>query len=378
GPLPQRAKRTPRPIPEKEANSQTEPPTNVEESPTRTRVEARKGIPPQEPPAPKTYRPKPPLDKPPPAMEATSETGKISSKRKLPLGSRESRRKAVARRRVRQMGMELIVSEVPMTRTQLSVLSKGRSFVPGPPPKKALLENLGNSMNRLKEQINKRFTDSLLPGQEIEDTFNKKRNLPKQLPMKQRESIPTKNSQENQFISSVQLFTAFTPCRYSTEIVRCNITSATQKSSSSRWKSSPGPHNAKKYEAVPSHTRTHPNEKNPPNLIQGPLPQRAKRTPRPIPEKEASSQTEPPTNVEESPTGTRVEARKGIPPQEPPAPKTYRPKPPLDKPPPAMEATSETGKISSKRNYHWAQGNSRRKACGQKEGTAVGMELIVS
>ncbi|XP_037774196.1 uncharacterized protein LOC119570599 [Penaeus monodon] len=98
-------------------------------------------------------------------MEATSQAWKISSKRKLPVGPRASRRKTVARRRVRQMGMELIVSEVPMTRTQLSVLSKGRSFVPGPPPKKALLENLGSSMNRLKEQINKRFADSLLPGQ---------------------------------------------------------------------------------------------------------------------------------------------------------------------------------------------------------------------
>ncbi|XP_063604268.1 uncharacterized protein LOC134779871 [Penaeus indicus] len=126
-------------------------------------------------------------------MEATSQTWKISSKRKLPVGPRASRRKAVARRRVRQMGMELIVSEVPMTRTQLSVLSKGRSFVPGPPPKKALLENLGSSMNRLKEHINKRFADSLLPGQGIEETHNKKRRfMPKQLPMKQRVSIPTK------------------------------------------------------------------------------------------------------------------------------------------------------------------------------------------
>jgi len=89
--------------------------------------------------------------------------------------------------------MELIVSEVPMTRTQLSVLSKGRSFVPGPPPKKALLENLGSSMNRLKEQINKRFADSLLPGQVNDESLNKKRrNMPKQLPLKQRESIPTK------------------------------------------------------------------------------------------------------------------------------------------------------------------------------------------
>jgi len=90
--------------------------------------------------------------------------------------------------------MELIVSEVPLTRTQLSVLSKGRSFVPGPPPKKALLENLGSSMNRLKEQINKKFADSLLPNLEEEESNSKKkrRNIPQQLPMKQRVNIPTK------------------------------------------------------------------------------------------------------------------------------------------------------------------------------------------
>lgn len=92
------------------------------------------------------------------------------------------------------MGLELIVTEVPLTRTQLSVLSKGRSFVPGPPPKKTLLENLGSSMNRLKEQINKRFADSLLPGFEDEElgTHKKRRIMPQQLPMKQRMSIPTK------------------------------------------------------------------------------------------------------------------------------------------------------------------------------------------
>ncbi|XP_042859141.1 uncharacterized protein LOC122245261 [Penaeus japonicus] len=93
------------------------------------------------------------------------------------------------------MGMELIVSEVPLSRTQLSVLSKGRSFVPGPPPKKALLENLGSSMNRLKEQINKRFTDSLMPnngGIEYERNKNMRKAIPPQLPMKQRENPPTK------------------------------------------------------------------------------------------------------------------------------------------------------------------------------------------
>lgn len=177
------------------ATPQTEPPTEQKGNATRTNKETEQGLLlSQKSPEPVLPGSKPSLDEPPTAMEATSKTGKISPKRKLPLGPRASRRKAVARRRVRQMGLELIVTEVPLTRTQLSVLSKGRSFVPGPPPKKTLLENLGSSMNRLKEQINKRFADSLLPGFEDEElgTHKKRRIMPQQLPMKQRMSIPTK------------------------------------------------------------------------------------------------------------------------------------------------------------------------------------------
>lgn len=177
------------------ATPQTEPPTEQKGNATRTNKETEQGLLlSQKSPEPVLPGSKPSLDEPPTAMEATSKTGKISPKRKLPLGPRASRRKAVARRRVRQMGLELIVTEVPLTRTQLSVLSKGRSFVPGPPPQKTLLENLGSSMNRLKEQINKRFADSLLPGLENEElgTHKKRRIMPQQLPMKQRMSIPTK------------------------------------------------------------------------------------------------------------------------------------------------------------------------------------------
>ncbi|ROT62577.1 hypothetical protein C7M84_019562 [Penaeus vannamei] len=47
------------------------------------------------------------------------------SKRKLPVGNRKKRRKTVARRRSKQLGMELVVSEVPLERIHFSVLHKG-------------------------------------------------------------------------------------------------------------------------------------------------------------------------------------------------------------------------------------------------------------
>lgn len=101
--------------------------------------------------------------------------------RKHPMGSRNSRRKAVARRNQRTLGMELIVTEVELTRDQLSLLYKGRSFVPGPPRKKLQIDTLCSSLGKLEEDANRRFTEALLPGQK--DFFQKqKRTWPPQLP----------------------------------------------------------------------------------------------------------------------------------------------------------------------------------------------------
>lgn len=101
--------------------------------------------------------------------------------RKHPMGPRNSRRKAVARRNERLLGMELIVTEVNLTKDQLSLLHKGRSFVPGPPRKSIQLEALSSSLGKLEDDANRNFTEALLPGQKILPT-REKRKWPPQLP----------------------------------------------------------------------------------------------------------------------------------------------------------------------------------------------------
>lgn len=109
--------------------------------------------------------------------------------RKHPMGPRNSRRKAVARRNERLLGMELIVTEVNLTKDQLSLLHKGRSFVPGPPRKNIQLEALSSSLGKLEDDANRNFTEALLPGQKILPT-REKRKWPPQLPQSQEKKNP--------------------------------------------------------------------------------------------------------------------------------------------------------------------------------------------
>ncbi|ROT62519.1 putative olfactory receptor 11A1-like [Penaeus vannamei] len=64
---------------------------------------------------------------------------------------------------------------------QLSLLHKGRSFVPGPPRKSIQLEALSSSLGKLEDDANRNFTEALLPGQKILPT-REKRKWPPQLP----------------------------------------------------------------------------------------------------------------------------------------------------------------------------------------------------
>jgi len=115
-------------------------------------------------------------------METNSPQGSgRNKKRKHPMGPRGKRRKTVAKRRKWEAGLDLVVSEVPLTHPQRSVLSKGRSFVPGPPSSRPLTLNLSSSLEALEKEINSRFSDSLTPS--INPTYKKLRVcLPPQLP----------------------------------------------------------------------------------------------------------------------------------------------------------------------------------------------------
>jgi len=88
--------------------------------------------------------------------------------------------------------MEMVVSEVPLTRPQMSVLSKGRSFVPGPPSLKPIESNITDSLKDLEMEINDRFTQSLLPGFLPHGTSKQKKKIPNQLPFQKRKKLPPK------------------------------------------------------------------------------------------------------------------------------------------------------------------------------------------
>ncbi|XP_037789399.1 uncharacterized protein LOC119584830 [Penaeus monodon] len=117
-------------------------------------------------------------------MEIRSPQREVSSrgrKRKHPMGPRNKRRRTVAKRKEWATGLELVVSEVPLTLSQRSVLSKGRSFVPGPPSLRPISINLASSLEKLENEINTRFAASLTPGSD--PPFQRKNvNLPPQLP----------------------------------------------------------------------------------------------------------------------------------------------------------------------------------------------------
>lgn len=123
---------------------------------------------------------------PPKQMELSSK------KRKHPMGSRTTRRKNMARKRQWQLGMEMVVSEVPLTLPQKSVLSKGRSFVPGPPSLKPIENNVTASLKELETEINHRFTQSLLPGSLPPDKNKKSTKMPMQLPFQKGKRLPPK------------------------------------------------------------------------------------------------------------------------------------------------------------------------------------------
>ena len=130
------------------------------------------------------------------------------SKRKLPMGNRKKRRKTVARRRSKQLGMELVVSEVPLERIHFSVLHKGRSYVPGPPGKKKSWEDFQASLEDLQGTINKRFTASLQPGASTGELKEKKK-LPQQLPSKKMKSLPPRKMPGLENMIKCELFEVY-------------------------------------------------------------------------------------------------------------------------------------------------------------------------
>lgn len=98
----------------------------------------------------------------------------------------------MARKRQWQLGMEMVVSEVPLTLPQKSVLSKGRSFVTGPPSLKPIEHHITASLEDLETEINHRFTQSLLPGSRPPSVNKQTMKIPTQLPFHKGKRLPPK------------------------------------------------------------------------------------------------------------------------------------------------------------------------------------------
>lgn len=114
----------------------------------------------------------------------------------------------MARRRAKQLGMELVVSEVPLQKIHFSVLHKGRSFVPGPPRKKKAWEDFHTSLETLQRTINERFTSSLQPGASMKEPREKKK-LPQQLPSKIRKTLPPRKMPGLDNVIKCELFEVY-------------------------------------------------------------------------------------------------------------------------------------------------------------------------
>ena len=84
----------------------------------------------------------------------------------------------------------MVVSEIPLTLSQKSVLSKGRSFVLGPPSLKPIETNIEDSLKDLEIEINQRFTQSLLPGSQPPNKEKELKRIPTQLPFHKEQKLP--------------------------------------------------------------------------------------------------------------------------------------------------------------------------------------------